>query len=165
MGRKRRSLPWIQLSSGLGKVWEGVEGSSPREHLGLISNDVCSVQPMASWPRPCSRRTCPPWPMPPVPAAPTGAPLWRTPWCALEEMEFAQDVRWTCVGTVRSPTPRPPLSAYHPHLYLTTYSTPTHGPVYRLNLPLWHLKGNESVLVTLYSQDLQVGRNLKIHLA
>lgn len=42
-----------------------------------------------------------------------------------------------------------------PHLLLT-YFTPTPTPMYRLNFVFQHLKENDSVLLGLYSQNLQV---------
>lgn len=162
MGREKK----LALSSAVIRAWEGLggcEGFPPGKHLGLISNAVYSVQPMGSWPRPCSRLTCPLWAMPPAPAPPTGAPLWRKPWCALEEMEFALDARWTHVGSVKCPIPGPsPLCLPPP-----TFSSPTilHSPMYRLNFLLWCLNENDPVLVTLFSLDLKVDWNLKINLA
>ena len=136
---ERRSLPWVQHSLEFGKVCEDVEGFSLGQHLGLISNAVCPVQPMGSWPRPCSRLTCPPWTTTPAPGPPTGAPLWRTPWCALEEMEFALDARWTLVGSVRSPTPGPsPLCLLSPPF--------PHPPVPPLLTP--HMQTQLSALVS-----------------
>lgn len=52
-----------------------------------------------------------------------------------------------------------------PHLFLIPYSTPTYTHMYRLNFPLRRLNENDSGLVTLFSQDLKVERNLKMHLA
>lgn len=117
--QRKGAYPDLSFHQSLGKfgqVWKVF----PAQHLGLTSKVVCAVQPMGSWPRPCSRLTCPPWTTPPAPAPPTGAPPWRPPWCALEETEFVLDARWTQAQSVRSLTPAPSLLCLSP----PTFSPP-----------------------------------------